>query len=71
MLLKIRKKLYILWMFILTASSIPINYLFSCGMTCFSCPLGGICLFIYPVILFIVILIKFVRKVKKFFISKI
>ncbi|MDH5806649.1 MAG: hypothetical protein QXW62_02300 [Candidatus Methanomethylicaceae archaeon] len=67
---KIRKKLYTLWIFILTASSLPINYIFSCGMTCFSCPFGGVCLLIYPIIIFLAILIKFLRKIR-IFLSKI
>jgi len=67
---KIIKRFKLLWIYIITASSLPFSYilffLFRCNLSCFSCPLSGLCIILYPIIILAIIFIKLIRKIKKF-----
>lgn len=50
--------------FILAASAAPLAYIVSmpCGLTCAACPLAGVCILAYPVIVLAVVAVKSYRR---------
>lgn len=54
-----------LWAFALAASAAPTAYVISmpCGAACLSCPLTGACLLTTPLVILLVLVAKFSRKI--------
>jgi hypothetical protein len=68
LLQKLIKRFKLLWIYIITASSLPFSYILSlnCNFLCFSCPLSGLCIIFYPIIILAIIFVKLIRKIKNF-----
>jgi hypothetical protein len=65
----LRERIRGLWVFGVAASAAPLSYLISipCGGACFSCPMTGACLLATPLVVLLVLAVKFSRRIKSFF----
>lgn len=65
----LRDRIRGLWVFAVAASAAPLSYIASapCGGACFSCPMTGACLLATPLVVLLVLAVKFSRRIKTFF----
>jgi hypothetical protein len=66
MIEKVSERLSGYWSFALAASAAPLSYLAAapCGIVCGSCPLGGACFVASPMMIGMVLVLKFGHSVK-------
>ncbi|MCQ5377342.1 MAG: hypothetical protein NO516_04740 [Candidatus Methanomethylicia archaeon] len=66
---KLRNRIRGIQAFAIAASSMPLVYLFSapCGLSCAACPISGMCVMAYPVLIAFVLAAKLRSKLKNAF----